>query len=356
MTGKAKAMTQSFHSTYLELSNICLPSKTMRISFKYIILTSATLVILFIAYISIKKFLNSSYPSLDKQRAALANKPFINPTRILDSTTIINDLKYLASDTCEGRGPGSAGHERSVERIAARMREAGLDSFKKGLIQAFTGKYKNGTKTGKNIIGWVKGTQYPEKYIVISAHYDHLGMFGYDTYYGASDNASGTACILAMAKYFKQNPQPCSLVFAAFDREESGLEGSFNFVDSLPSPLRLSDIKFNLNVDMIARNDNNEIFVCGIYHNPSFIYAIAEIQNKTNAKVLMGHDKGSLQSDWTKLSDQFPFHKKNIPFLYLGVEDHPDLHKPTDTADRINFGSYIENCNMIALLTKTLKL
>jgi hypothetical protein len=330
----------------------------MKISPKYIILVSATVVVFAVAFFTIKHFSSRPsfpYPSLDKQRAALVNKPFVNPTRVLDSTAIVNDLRYLASDTCEGRRPGSVGYERAVERILARMREAGLDSFNNSLIQTFSGKPRNHTRTGKNIIGWIKGTRYPEKYIVISAHYDHLGKVGDTIYYGASDNASGTACILAMAEYFKQNPLPCSLIFAAFDREEAWMEGSVYFVDNLPSPLHLSDIRMNLNIDMITRNDSNEIFVSGIYHNPSLIYAVNEIQNQTNAKVLMGHDTGNDREDWTYLSDHSPFHRKKISFLYLGVEDHVDYHKPTDTYDKTNFSMYIENCNMIALLLKVLK-
>jgi len=329
----------------------------MKIRFGSIILIFATVIVLFAGYLTIKHFFFKllPYPSLDKQRAALANKPAVPPTRILDSAAIVNDLKYLASDTCEGRKPGTTGHARAVDRIALRMREAGLDSFNKALIQTFNGKYMDRNTMGKNIIGWIKGTQYPDKYIVISAHYDHLGKIGPHTYYGASDNASGTACILAMAKYFKQYPQPCSLIFAAFDREESGIEGSFNFVDQLPPPLSLSNIRLNLNVDMIARNDNNEIFVSGIYHSPSLIYAVNETQNKTNAKLLMGHDKGNVYEDWTSQSDHFSFYKKSIPFLYIGVEDHVDYHKPTDTYDKINYSSYIENCNMIVSLIKTIK-
>jgi len=177
----------------------------MKIRPKQIILTSATVVILVVVYLTIDRYSSKSsysYPSLDKQWAALVHKRFSTPVRILDSAAIINDFEYLASDTCEGRGPGSAGHERAVERIVAKMREAGLDSFNNSLIQTFSGKLRNHTRTGKNIIGWIKGTSYPEKYIVISAHYDHLGKVGDTIYYGASDNASGTACILAMAKYF----------------------------------------------------------------------------------------------------------------------------------------------------------
>ena len=349
---------KTIKATYWFESTRTKAGQIMKISSKYIILASATVIVLTVAYLIITRTSSKSsfpYPSLEKQRAALVNKPFVTPARILDSAAIINDFIFLASDTCEGRGPGSAGHERAVERIMARMRGAGLDSFNNSLVQTFSGKLRNHTSAGKNLIGWIKGTQFPRKYIVVSAHYDHLGKVGDTIYYGASDNASGTACLLAMAKYFKQNPLPYSLIFAAFDREEAWMEGSYYFVDHLPPPLHLSDIRINLNLDMITRNDSNEIFVCGIYHNPSLIYAVNEIQQLTNAKVLMGYDTGSGRDNWTQLSDHFAFYRKNIPFLYLGVEDHIDYHQPTDTYDKTNFSMYIENCNMITLLTKILK-
>ena len=100
---------------------------------------------------------------------------------------------------------------------------------------------------------------------------------------------------------------------------------------------------------MIARNDSNELFICGIKYHPSFIDIVDEIQKKTNAKLLMGHDNGGSQN-WTDMSDHYPFYKDDIPFLYLGVEDHVDYHKPGDTFEKINLATYIENCNAAALL------
>lgn len=328
----------------------------MKIS-KKIKLIIAAIAVLVAGYFSIKYFLNKNpYPSTASQRQHLINKSFVTPTRILDSIEIINDLKFLSSDSCEGRGIGSRGHQNAVEMITNRLRENGLDSFDKNFIQNFdTRRYHNGSNNGQNIIGWIKGTRLPEKYIVISAHYDHLGIIENKTYYGASDNASGTACILAMAKYFKQHPLSYSIIFAAFDGEETGLEGSSYFVNHLPSSLPLSAIKLNLNIDMIARNDSNEIFACGLYQNPSLSYAVKEIQNKTNSKILMGHDTGGDHYDWTNQSDHYAFYKKNIPFLYFGVEDHIDYHQPTDTYEKINLKTYIENCNMLALAAKSIK-
>ena len=202
----------------------------------------------------------------------------------------------------------------------------------------------------------MKGTTYLQKYIVVSAHYDHLGKAPNGSiYYGADDNASGVACLLALATYFKSNPHPYSLIFAAFDKEESRFEGAYNIVEQQVKHGHLPEIAFNLNMDMIARSDKNEIFASGILHYPGFMYAINEVQLKTNVKLLMGHDGQRLEADWTNQSDHWAFHEQFIPFLYIGVEDHPNYHKPTDTYYKINYSRYIENCNMVALLTKVLK-
>ncbi len=101
---------------------------------------------------------------------------------------------------------------------------------------------------------------------------------------------------------------------------------------------------------MIVRNDDNEIFACGIYHYPSLKNIIKEIQLRTNTKILMGHDKGAGREDWTNLSDHYAFHLQKIPFLYFGTEDHIDYHRPTDTWNKIDLSNYIENCNMLTLL------
>ena len=144
-----------------------------------------------------------------------------------------------------------------------------------------------------------------------------------------------------------------SLIFAAFDREESGLEGAIAFVKNLPVDKK--NVVFNLNMDMIARSDKNEIFASGLSHYPANKYLVDAVQNKTNVMLLMGHDTGNNIDDWTSQSDHAAFHEAKIPFLYIGVEDHPDYHRPSDTFSKINLNSYIENCNMIALLINAYK-
>lgn len=294
----------------------------------------------------------STYPTLPEQRKSLIIKPRIQPLRVLDSSQIVDDLKVLSSTGYEGRAPGTKGHAKAVALIIKRMREAGLDSLSKEYTQFFNGRKINGTKEGKNVLAYIPGKKYPHEFIVVSAHYDHVGIVNGKIYPGASDNASGTAALFSLAKYFKEHPAGYSLMFIAFDREESGLEGSRYFIANSPVPG--NSIKFNLNIDMIARNPENEIFICGVRQNPALRSIVVNSQKQTNAHLLMGHDNNDQgkRNNWVNLSDHFPFHQKDIPFLYLGVEDHPDYHQPTDTWEKFDLSEYIENCNLVVTLVK----
>ena len=295
------------------------------------------------------------YPSLTEQRAALQKLSRASAERVLDSTGIIANLEYLSSPAAEGRRPGTEGHVLALKRVINEMRNAGVDSFGNSIIQEFSGKVVNGTTAGTNVIGRVSGTSQPEKYIVVTGHYDHLGKTpAGEIYHGADDNASGTAALLALAKYFKDHPIKYSLAFVALDREESGLEGAYAYVQQF-IPSKQIDVLLNLNMDMIARSDKNELFVAGVIHYPDLAYLVVENRSKTTLDLLMGHDTGSQTDDWTMQSDHAAFHAKKIPFLYFGVEDHPDYHKVTDTFEKINLGRYVEACNLVAQLIKSIK-
>ena len=105
----------------------------------------------------------------------------------------------------------------------------------------------------------------------------------------------------------------------------------------------------NLNMDMVSRNDNNEFYSCGTFHYPFLKKYVDSVQPISAVSIRFGHDdpsKGGSQ-DWTTQSDHYPFHLKKIPFLYFGVEDHADYHKPGDTFDKINQGFYYQVSTMI---------
>lgn len=275
------------------------------------------------------------------------NQTIAAPSRLLDSTYLIRNLAFLTTPGMAGRETATPGNLLAQNFIVSQFDSLQLAKAGDSYVQEFKLR-SDTTKIGHNVIGIIKGSRYPDSYLVISAHYDHLGTRNGNIYFGADDNASGTANLLALAQYFKQHPPKHSLIFAAFDAEEKGLLGSRYFVDHLPVPQ--SQILMNLNMDMISRNDNNEIYATGTFHYPFLKKYVDSVQPVSAVSIRFGHDdpsKGGMQ-DWTSQSDHYPFHLKKIPFLYFGVEDHADYHKASDTFDKINKGFYYQVSTMLA--------
>ncbi|RYY47664.1 MAG: M20/M25/M40 family metallo-hydrolase [Chitinophagaceae bacterium] len=271
--------------------------------------------------------------------------PAVVPFKILDSLQMITDLQQLSSDAFQGRKAGTPEIILSHQLIQSRLRQAGVDSFATGFIQSFT---VSGLEH-KNLLGLIRGTEKPNEFIVMGAHYDHIGVAaGGDVYNGADDNAGGVAAVLAAAKYFAAHKPKHSIIFALWAAEEVGLRGSQYFTNNLPGTLTLSQVKFNLNLDMIARSDNNKIWACGPTRYPAFKYLVDSLQGKTVVDLKTGYDSPAAPQDWTNLSDQGSFHAKGIPFLYLGVEDHADYHKVTDEFNKITPTRFTENANIAA--------
>ncbi len=271
----------------------------------------------------------------------------VTPTKILDSASIIHDLAFLASTATAGRESCTPGNLLAQDYIVRKFDSLQLAKPGESYLQPFPLR-SDSSKKGANVVGIIKGSRYPDSYIAVTAHYDHLGTRSGNIYFGADDNASGTSNLLALAQYFKQHPPQHSLLLVAFDAEEKGLLGSRYFVDHLPVPA--SSIIVNVNMDMISRNDNNEIFACGIFPYPFLKKYVDSVQPITPVTVRYGHDdpsKGATQ-DWTTQSDHYAFHLKKIPFIYFGVEDHADYHRPSDTFDKINKSFYYQVCTMIA--------
>lgn len=277
----------------------------------------------------------------------------------LDSASLIDDLVYLSSEAMGGRETGTPGNTLAREYIVKRFDSLQLGKPDGGRVQPFTLGNKEAAVTGNNIVGIITGSTYPDQYYVLSAHYDHLGTKAGKVFYGADDNASGSACLLALARYFKQHPPRHSFILASFDAEEKGLMGSSYFVDHLP--VDNYKVLLNVNMDMVSRSDKNEIYASGTHHYPFLKKYIDSIRPFTSIQVLFGHDAPTEgHNDWTGQSDHYPFHKAKIPYLYFGVEDHPDYHKATDTYDKVDKHFYYQVCNMIretiAVLDKQEKL
>ncbi len=273
-------------------------------------------------------------------------------SNIIDSKQLIDDIKYLSSDELQGRETGTAENATARNYVLARFKKSGIKPFNENYRQNFSFKNSQGKEfKGVNVVGFIKGKERPDKYIVITAHYDHVGIKDGEIYNGADDNASGTAALLAIAKYFKKNKPKHSLIFAALDAEEKGLRGAKFFVDNPPVPLE--SILLNINMDMVSRNDRGELYAAGTFHYPQFKSYLEAVQKNAPVKLLLGHDDPKLGSDdWTFQSDHGAFHRKKIPFLYFGVEDHKDYHKPTDDFENIQPEFYVNAVETIVMAVK----
>jgi len=257
-------------------------------------------------------------------------------TSTLENIELLEIQKQLASDTFKGRGAGA--NSETQELIKNYYDNINLKKFNSSYSMPFTFNDKKTKKErhATNIIGYITGKTHPDKYIVIGAHYDHLGIIDDTIYNGADDNASGTAALLCLAKYYTENPPNHSIIFAAFDAEELGLFGSKYFVNNPPIPIQ--DIKLNINFDMISRNDKNEIYVVGTFPYPQFKPIIKKIASTSDLTVLYGHDdpKDKTKDYWMLSSDNGAFFEKGIPNITFSEEDHPDYHKETDDIENIH--------------------
>lgn len=259
------------------------------------------------------------------------------PRAAVDRAQLLADLKTLAADDMEGRRIGTAGGEKARRYVIERFQASGIAPLSGGYSHTFTA----GTvTTGTNVVGRIDGTRHRDRYIVVSAHYDHVGVRNGQVFNGADDNASGTAALFAFGAYFRAHPPTNSLLFVAFDGEEGGLLGSRAFVAAPPVPKRALIV--NLNVDMIGRDPNNELWVTGLKRQPFLKPSIDRVAARAPVKLLAGHEDPSIRgNDWTKDSDQFSFIEAGIPGLYFGVEDEPYHHQPTDDYESIMYPFYV---------------
>lgn len=258
-----------------------------------------------------------------------------------DSIQLINDLKYLSSDAMAGRETGTPGNLKALDFIVAQLKEAGVKPLLKEYKQTFP--FTNQVN-GINILGEIPGKK--KETIVVSAHYDHVGTRNNIVYNGADDNASGVAALLAISNYFKRYAPQHRIIFAFFDAEEKGLKGSAHFVNAVD--LQKEKIVLNINLDMVSRSDKNTLYACGGYHYPHVKNILAKEKTPDGITLGFGYDDPILKrNDWTSQSDHFNFHLKKIPFVYFGVEDHEDYHRPSDDYEKVNQEFYKKSVETI---------
>ncbi len=262
---------------------------------------------------------------------------------VIDSAALLHDLQVLSADDMQGRQVGTPGGAKAREYVIERFTASGVKPFGGAYATPFSFAASRGNVEvhGANVVGHIDGTSQPARYVVVSAHYDHIGVRNGQVFNGADDNASGTAALFALAKYLSGHPPEHSVIFAAFDGEEAGLRGSRAFVAH--PPVDLAAIVVNVNVDMIGRDPNNRLFAIGTFLNPFLKPYLDRVAVSAPVKLLFGHDDPSQKNveDWTKDSDHWSFQQARIPAVYLGDEDFDQHHKATDDYETMTFDFFI---------------
>ena len=250
-----------------------------------------------------------------------------------DTIALLDNVKELSSDTYQGRRTGTKGGELARAFVIKQFIARGVAPLVPNYTQPFTFKTTK-TYDAVNVLGLIKGTENTDKYIVLSAHYDHEGVKNGKIYNGADDDASGISALFAFAEFFAKYPPKHNVILAAFDAEELGLKGAYHFVEDNAKQKR--NIVLNLNMDMISRSEDKQLFAVGSHHYPVLKPIIANFKDIGTVDLVIGHEGVTKGDDWTNSSDHAAFHKAKIPFIYFGVADHKDYHKPTDDFENID--------------------
>jgi Zn-dependent M28 family amino/carboxypeptidase len=251
---------------------------------------------------------------------------------------LLLDIQQLSDDRMLGRKTSDSGAELARQYIQQRFSELQLGELQSDFRHPF--HYSTGftDKQGINLIAELKGCRWPDTYIVMTAHYDHLGTVAGKIYNGADDNASGVATMLALAHWLKQQSCPqYSYLFIATDAEESGLHGAKAFVASPAIPLH--QLALNINLDMLSRGERgNQLYLYGAFSLPGVSDYLKQQQFSVNMKLRRRGQglRGQHRLDWANASDHAPFRRAGIPFLFFGVDGHTQYHTPEDDWQTIN--------------------
>ncbi|WP_185962567.1 M28 family peptidase [Thalassomonas sp. M1454] len=265
------------------------------------------------------------------------------------STTFISvekSLERLSSLSFDGRKPGSTGHKKAQQYITSVF-----NSNSKGptstIFHSFTYKKQFKTKEGTNLLFKKIGNITPDKFIVITAHYDHLGKKGSNVYLGADDNASGTAVLLGLQQYFNNKQTKHSIIFVAIDAEEDDLAGSRALLKS--GIINPSQVLLNLNLDMIAHGYKQKYLYVNKTSSNQILKQVLQKYHRIKDNVelkqkrYLNNDRNSIikgRIDLTRASDHYEFAKVGIPYLFITGDNHKYYHKPEDSFEKINLKFY----------------
>ncbi len=284
-------------------------------------------------------------------KASLKNRPaLIEPPTPFSIKNMQKTIERISKDEFQGRGFGSEGLNKAADFIANNFKTAGLqaggdttDSYFQQW-QAIGGASQQ-QSTLKNIIGIIKGNnpKFAGQSVVIGAHYDHLGLGWPDVrannkgkiHHGADDNASGVAVLLELAQTLGKHFKPeRSIIFIAFSGEEAGRLGSQYYLKhakKYPS----EKIIGMLNLDTVGRLGNNKLLVMGANSASEWAHIFRGIGFVTGIQT-------TLINKELDASDQISFHQAGIPAVQLFSGAHLDYHRPSDSAEKIDYAGLLK--------------
>lgn len=277
-------------------------------------------------------------------------------------------LYIVADDNMEGRNTGEPGQKRAGEYLINEYKKIGV-SFPPGATDFYQKVPSEFMKKGfapklndsENIWAFIEGTEKPNEVLVISAHYDHVGMKNGEVFNGADDDGSGTVALLEIAQAFKKakndgfGPKR-SILFLHVTGEEHGLHGSRFYSENPLFPIEntIADI----NIDMIGRRDtlhpktNNYVYVIGSDRLSSELHTINEEVNAKYTQLDLDY-KYNDRKDPERIyyrSDHYNFAKKGIPAIFFFNGIHEDYHQSTDTPDKIEYEALAKRAQLAFVL------
>lgn len=287
------------------------------------------------------------------QNSTKAQKTRIDYANTITADDLQKHLYIFADDAMEGRMTGTKGNDKAAEYLRNFYQDQGIPGpiEKDNYYQPIPAEYFSRMKTPKpsqNVVAFIKGSEKPEEVIVLSAHYDHVGVEGGEVFNGADDDGSGTVAMLEMAEAFQKavkegNGPKRSILFLHVTGEEIGLYGSRYYTENPLFPL--ANTVCNLNTDMIGRIDPdkkdspNYIYLIGSDKLSQELHNVSEDMNKTYVNLELDYTYND-ENDPNRFyyrSDHYNFAKHNIPIIFYFNGVHEDYHKPTDTPDKIEY-------------------
>lgn len=263
-------------------------------------------------------------------------------------------LYIIASDEMQGRNTGSEGQKKAGRYMIAEYGKMGisypaaLGSFYQQVPSSYIGNRRGNTyPDSENILAFIEGSEKPEEIVVLSAHYDHVGIKDGVVFNGADDDGSGTVALMEIAEAFniakkKGNGPKRSLLILHVTAEEIGLVGSRYYVENPVFPLQNTVV--NLNIDMIGRSDKenegkNYVYVIGSGMLSSELKQISENANRSTVNLELNYkydDPKDPQMLYYR-SDHYNFAKNNVPAAFYFDGIHEDYHKATDDPEKIDY-------------------